>query len=426
MLTHELPTKKAIGTLESILLRYPESSYTDYARFALARAQLAEGKIKEAIQHLENTSADFFPFRASALILLRRIYIQHEPSKVKLIEKELNARYSDAIEWRQELAAEMTPEQWRNLEAAARTPVARTGSVRVAPSLSLTHRSPIFNVASSKDGTLIAAGGARGTISVWQYPQGKLVSRTNGPDAHILSLDFSPSSGDLAALSAATVQGSGSVLLCDRRNGTIRRRVPFERTAPLSLSYSPDGGALAVGMYYGPSAIWDPAIRIQRTTLGLHDDIRSIAFSPDGKKIATASLDKTVKIWNSQSGQELAHLAGHVGGILCVSFSPDGKMIATASADRTAKLWDASTFRELATLEGHKDIVSSVTFSPDSRLLATGSSDTGVKLWSTSTFSEHSLLAGHLDAVSSLIFLPSNKKLASGSIDGTVKLWEIP
>jgi dipeptidyl aminopeptidase/acylaminoacyl peptidase len=106
-----------------------------------------------------------------------------------------------------------------------------------------------------------------------------------------------------------------------------------------------------------------------------------VAFSPDGRRIATASDDETARVWDAESGKPLAVLQGHAGDVVSVAFSPDGRRIATASADQTARLWDADSGKQLVVLEGHTDLVNSVAFSPDGRRIATASWDNTARLW---------------------------------------------
>ncbi len=107
----------------------------------------------------------------------------------------------------------------------------------------------------------------------------------------------------------------------------------------------------------------------------------SVVFSPDGKTLASASGDKTIKLWNRETGKEITTLRGHSSWVTSVVFSPDGKTLASASGDNTIKLWNWETGKEITTLRGHSDLVSSVVFSPDGKILASASFDKTIKLW---------------------------------------------
>ena len=110
--------------------------------------------------------------------------------------------------------------------------------------------------------------------------------------------------------------------------------------------------------------------------------VYSIAFSPDGKRIASGSFyDNNIKVWDAHSGQSLAMLRGHMSWVHSVAFSPDGTRIASGSWDNTIKLWDAQSGEELTTLIGHADGIHSIAFSPDGRQIVSGSADNTIKLW---------------------------------------------
>ena len=140
-----------------------------------------------------------------------------------------------------------------------------------------------------------------------------------------------------------------------------------------------------------------------------------MAFSPDGKRLASASQDETVKVWDAATGQETLTLKGHTSGVMSVAFSPDGKRLASASMDGTVKVWDAATGQETLTLKGHTGPVTSVAFSPDGKRLASASADKTVKVWDAATGQETLTLKGHTGGVTSVAFSPDGQRLASAS-----------
>jgi WD40 repeat protein len=164
-----------------------------------------------------------------------------------------------------------------------------------------------------------------------------------------------------------------------------------------------------------------PGLRM--TLDGHHAPVTSLAYSRDGKTLASGSYDNTIKLWDVKTGKERATLKGHTNAVLSVAYSPDGKTLASGSMDRTIKLWDVKTGKELTTLEGHAASVHSVAYSPDGKTLA--SCGDNIKLWDMKTGTESATLKGHTASVHSLAYSPDGKTLASGSGDRTVRLWDV-
>ncbi|MEH2346904.1 MAG: ribosome assembly protein 4, partial [Nostoc sp.] len=193
-----------------------------------------------------------------------------------------------------------------------------------------------------------------------------------------------------------------------------------------SVVFSPDGKTLASGSLDSTIKLWDVSTgKAIKTLTGHSSTVNSVVFSPDGKTLASGSEDKTIKLWDVSTGKAMKTLTGHSSSIISVVFSPDGKTLASGSEDKTIKLWDVSTGKAMKTLTGHSSSIISVVFSPDGKTLASGSLDSTIKLWDVSTGKAMKTLTGHSSIVTSVVFSPDGKTLASGSADNTIKLWDV-
>ncbi|MGB3419669.1 MAG: pentapeptide repeat-containing protein [Dolichospermum sp.] len=191
-----------------------------------------------------------------------------------------------------------------------------------------------------------------------------------------------------------------------------------------SLAYSPDGKYLATGDSEGRVQIWNALTgREILTFVGHSNCVNSVAWSGDGLTLASGSDDNTVKLWNVQSGDCVQTLEGHSSGVTSVAWSEDSQTLASGSFDNTVKLWNVQSGDCVRTLQGHSSGVNSVAWSGDSQTLASGSYDNTVKLWDVQSGDCVRTLEGHSSVVTSVAW--SGQTLASGSDDKTVKLWNV-
>jgi small GTP-binding protein len=168
-----------------------------------------------------------------------------------------------------------------------------------------------------------------------------------------------------------------------------------------------------------------PGVKLVRTLRGHKGRIGRIAWSPDGRMLASPSADGTIRLWDAQTGKCLRTLRGHQGLVNNVAFDPTGRILASGGDDKTVKLWYTSSGRLFSTLKGHgSNIRGNVAFDPTGCILASGSGDKTVKLWDVKKGVCLHTLKGHKDDVYGVAFNPAGQTLASGSWDNTIKLWD--
>ncbi len=194
----------------------------------------------------------------------------------------------------------------------------------------------------------------------------------------------------------------------------------------ISVAFSPDGRLLASGSLDKTTKLWRVVDGTKIRTLAGHIyPVHSVAFSPDGTLLASGSSDSTIKLWRVVDGTETHTLAGHTDQVFSVAFSPNGGILASGSVEDTIKLWRVVDGTEIRTLTGDTGDVNSIAFSPDGTLLASGTAFKTIKLWRVVDGTEVSALTGHTSDVKSVAFSPDGTLLASGSSDSTIKLWRV-
>jgi WD40 repeat protein len=313
---------------------------------------------------------------------------------------------------------------------------------RDRPPVQVLHERGLWMADFSPDGHRFVTASIDGTARVWDTATGRehlkftkhdaLQGLGGLPHIPVICVEYSPAgkliaSGSVAPNLLNLKDSRGEVKLWDAETGAEVLSVKNQDGVILSLAFSPDGKRIASSSIDRDNSfvVWETKTgAVVQTIRGHTSHIHKLKYSPNGKVIASSDTGGVVKLWDAETFAELRSFPAHPATVTGLAFSPDGAQFASAGQDGTIRLWETDTGTRAAEFRGHYGATMTVAYSPDGKYLASGGYDNTVRLWDRATGRERLTLRGHTDMVWSVSFSPDGRQLLSGSFDGTARVWD--
>ncbi|MDB9449523.1 WD40 repeat domain-containing protein [Dolichospermum circinale] len=309
------------------------------------------------------------------------------------------------------------------------------------------HSDWVNAIAVTPDGKTVISGSYDKTIKIWDVETGTekftLEGHSSSVKAIALTSDgktvISGSSDNTIKIWDITQQKTGFFdFIHERIPSRLKFTLKGHSDSVKAIAVTPDGKTVISGSYDKTIKIWDVETGTEKFTLTAHKysmSVDAIAVTPDGKTLISVlrhytidafdASDNTIKIWDLGTGTEKFTLEGHSSSVKAIVVTPDGKTVISGSDDNTIKIWDLRTGTEKFTVKGHSDWVSAIAVTPDGKTVISGSSDNTIKIWDVVTGTEKFTFKGHSDWVSAIAVTPDGTTVISGSGDNTIKIWDL-